>query len=154
MTKTTAKCHICNNYVEKDDSLAICKICGANLTPPPTTLPNASFQKSGSTAALVCGILSIVFCALFLVGVILGIIATALATKDKKQGRSHKGALVTGVVGLVLSLFFTSILLISIFTATNKNHRDVELHENPYTSETACTPVKHIFLQNTSLQIA
>ena len=63
--------------------------------------------KGNGTAALVCGILAIAFCGLPIVGVILGIVALALAAKTiKRSGKNGKttAGKVCGIIGLVLSI--------------------------------------------------
>lgn len=74
-------------------------------------------QSNGKViGALVCGILSILFAALPLIGIILGIVAIVLAVQAVKQvGKDSKatGAKVCGIVGIVLSVlsFFVWIAL-------------------------------------------
>lgn len=58
------------------------------------------------TGALVCGILSIVFCFIPIVGIVLGIVAIVLAGKYFKAGGTQgtgKGGRICGIVGIVLS---------------------------------------------------
>lgn len=76
--------------------------------PPPPTPPVYAQKSSGKAiGALVCGILAILFSALPLLGIILGIVAIVLASKAAKQiGRDGKATAgkVCGIVGIVFSV--------------------------------------------------
>ncbi|HIT45597.1 MAG TPA: hypothetical protein IAC28_05880 [Candidatus Aphodovivens excrementavium] len=81
-------------------------------------------QPSGGTgtAALVCGILAIVFCFAPLVGVILGIVAIVLASKTVKAGVKNgktTGGKICGIAGIALSVIMFVVYLVVGVAAFN-----------------------------------
>ena len=81
-------------------------------------------QAGGSgVAALVCGILAILFCWAPVIGIVLGIVAIVLASKAVKRGvRNGKvtGGKVCGIAGIVLSviMFILAIAVVGIATVS------------------------------------
>lgn len=85
----------------------------------PGTVPDAASVQAAAkldsmaTGALVCGILSIVFCAPVF-GLILGIVAIVLAGKALKgipANSRAKAGRVTGIVGIILSVLSTIVII-------------------------------------------
>lgn len=88
---------------------------GANPYGQPTAVPNyagsASQNDGKATAALVFGILAIVFLFTVVGGILFGIIAIVLGVLSKKNGPDGKakGGIVCGIIGLVLSVLIAII---------------------------------------------
>lgn len=82
--------------------------------PPVAPQPPSNGKATG---ALVCGILAIVFSSTIIVGIVLGIIAIVLGLKSKKQaggGKSIAG-IVTGAIGLVLSVLLAIFAVVGLY---------------------------------------
>lgn len=107
---------------------------GPHPVPPPQTgpvhapgysiwaQPVATAEKNGlGTGALVTGVLSIVMCALVVIGAILGIIAVVLGAaglRHAREGRANnpgvaRAGLITGAVGILLGVVGWGLILFS-----------------------------------------
>lgn len=97
---------------------------------PPSAQYGAPLQSPpGAVGALVCGILSVVFCWFPLAGLPLGIIALVLAMKAKKAvgnspgmynpGGSRVAGFVLGIIGTVISAIYMVIWVIAITVVSN-----------------------------------
>ena len=96
-------CVNCGNKVESHQRF--CPTCGAqneySFTSPGSTV---SEKPKESSAALVCGILS-----LFFAGFILGVIALVLASKENAAHKTAARVLgIIGIVGWVIFIFIYS----------------------------------------------
>ncbi|MEG0015548.1 DUF4190 domain-containing protein [Gordonibacter sp.] len=114
----------------------------------PGYYPQPAAPSGKATAALVCGILAILFSASLLPGIILGIVAIVLASKAvKESGKNGKttGGKVCGIVGIVFSvLAFLMYLIIGfgaiMYAASNadsisSSYLDTPRSSAPMTSE-------------------
>ncbi len=97
---------------------------GVPVAPAPGAAPQAT--PPSPTAALVCGILAIVFCFIPIVGIILGIVAIVKAGQYFKQGGqegSGKAGKICGIIGIVLSVLmmvWTAFATFAALTALDK----------------------------------
>lgn len=103
----------------------------AQPAPAPQPVPTAPVSP---IPALVCGILSILFCGIPIVGIILGIVAIVMAGKYFKAGGTEgtaKGGKICGIVGIVLSVIMIILACVLVFIGLN------ELKEGNITVESA-----------------
>ncbi len=95
---------------------------GAPAQGPPYGSPYGApvGKRNGfGTAALVLGILSLVLCWVPVVGLVIGVLAIVFAVLGRKRAGRREAdnggmaiaGLVTGIIGLILSVIFTSILI-------------------------------------------
>lgn len=94
----------------------------ATPVPPAPPAPVAGAGQPSPTAALVCGILAIVFSWLPLIGVVLGIVAIVLAGKYFKAGGaagSGKAGRICGIVGIAFSLLCFILYIVTGCMAVN-----------------------------------
>ena len=86
--------------------------------------PSAAQSGDGkATGALICGILSLVFCYIPLVGGVLAIVAIVLAILAKRAGTTkgtRTAGLVMGIIGVLLGLLFTIITLWAVFLLSDE----------------------------------
>jgi len=75
-------------------------------------MPTRKSSRSGNAASLTCGILSIVFCWVPFIGLILGIIG--LATVGGSNPNIRTGGLVTSIIGTIFSAIYMIWWLIAI----------------------------------------
>ncbi len=113
--------------------------------PPPPT-PNAPIGNSKATAALVCGILAIVFSFIPIVGIILGIVAIVFAGKATRMfGHSGKatGGKVCGILGIVFSVLmivFTVVVMMfgySVASSIDEIYEDTPAYVSPSNESTS-----------------
>lgn len=89
---------------------------GAAPVPPAPPAAPATAGQPSPTAALVCGILAIVFSWMPLIGIVLGIIAIVLAGRYLKAGGtagSGKAGRICGIVGIVFSILCFILYLVT-----------------------------------------
>ena len=93
-----------------------------NVPVPPVPPVGATAGQPSPTAALVCGILAIVFSWMPLIGIVLGIIAIVLAAKYFKAGGtagSGKAGRICGIVGIVFSILCFILYIVTGCMAVN-----------------------------------
>lgn len=101
-------------------------------TPPPQPQAQQSSSSKG-TAALVCGILAIVFCWFPIASIVLGIIAIIFAVRTKKaSGKSGKttASLVCAIIGMVLAVIMIVVTLVVGFATMQA------INDSSYTPQT------------------
>ncbi len=146
----------CTNCgTENSDTDNFCKNCGQPLgsgnekqagtagdtqgAPGPTPQQYSSFQtepledtgkSSGvSVAALILGIVSIVFCCLHIVAIACGIVAIVLAKKEEQKGMANgftKAGFICGLIGAILGGIFLIYWIIAVAlhgSVTFRSHR-------------------------------
>ena len=111
---------------------------------PPYYQPVAPQSNGKAVAALVCGILAILFSATILLGIVLGIVAIVLAVQAvKAMGKDSKatGGKVCGIVGIVLSVlaFFLYVVLGLGMLAFVAAYDDVEYRSSSTSDLSAIT---------------
>lgn len=134
----------CRNCgTENSDTDNFCKNCGQPLgsgheqqegtardtqgAPEPTPVQYSSFQAeplvdtskpSGvSVAAMILGIVSIVFCCLHIVAIACGIVAIVLAKKEEQKGMGNgftKAGFICGLIGAILGGIFLIYWIIAV----------------------------------------
>lgn len=78
-------------------------------------MPQQPRSEGKAIAALVCGILSIVFCAGTLFGLILGIVAIVLASSYVKQNGPNTKAKIGKICGIIGSILSTLMFILTMF---------------------------------------
>lgn len=110
-------CNNCGSQVE--EGTAFCPNCGAATNPAPAANTTVSGTSNGmATAALVCGIFSLVIGVIgsimfgvwgAVVALVLGIVAVVLGVNAKKTTNNDSKAsagFICGLIGLIVSVFF------------------------------------------------
>lgn len=96
---------------------------GAPVTGQPYPQPYPQAVPTGkATGALICGILAILFCAIPIIGIVLGIVAIVLAGGYIKSGGTSgtaKGGRICGIIGIVFSVITIVVTTILIIIAIN-----------------------------------
>ena len=78
-------------------------------------MPQQPRSEGKAIAALVCGILSIVFCAGTLFGLILGIVAIVLASSYVKQNGPNTKAKIGKICGIIGSILSALMFILTMF---------------------------------------
>lgn len=113
-----AYCRNCGTQIS--DNAAFCSHCGCAVNMTNSNNPffnnpyaNAPVKNGMATASLVLGILGVLFCNAYFLGLPLNIVGLVLAVKSRKISASGKGT-----AGLVLTIIGLSLTSIAFFGQT------------------------------------